>query len=485
METKPEYSLPYFKVLLEAFLTNGQLPDENAGIPLYTILLQLKQNPEIYPSVLTHKVKRQVLFDTLVQFIQGALDQYHYQQQRSLVEQDKQQQIQEWNINQRKANGAELLDFIAKQYPDCFPHEFYQTELLQRQNWEDEDLWLKLSDDWQKAHQFRLNTFLEHYFTTKVPAVWERLSRTLVTIPAFLEENHVDDDVFLQAWCTMGGLWNTVDFKRMQSVIGIQKQYPVLLEVANHMGRTPDASSKESNPVAAASSFKLEHASKSDILGITTGNDLSSLLPQELVLAADKSTESLFLYKYAAKGLQNFNYKSEIFKPVNKLAIKRARNIGPMIVCIDTSGSMEGIPQHIGRALLVKLLQIADAQNRRLYLIAFSVSAQPIDVGIHRTQLLELFNKPAQGDTDGTRMLEQTFSLLQQNTEFMSSDVLWITDFKIPLVNSSLLSNILSHRLNGTQFYGLQIGVVEQNKWKPYFDKIWHLAYKWPKKLGK
>ena len=146
-----------------------------------------------------------------------------------------------------------------------------------------------------------------------------------------------------------------------------------------------------------------------------------------------------------------------------------------MIVCLDTSGSMVGIPEKIAYSLLMKLLEIADRQRRPCFLIAFSVSICPIDVRKERARLLDFFSTTSCGDTDATRMLKATFDLLQSKKEYMNADVLWITDFKIPLPSPKLTDRILEYRKADTHFYGLQLGIAE-NEWIPFFDRVYRLS---------
>ena len=144
--------------------------------------------------------------------------------------------------------------------------------------------------------------------------------------------------------------------------------------------------------------------------------------------------------------------------------------------CLDTSGSMVGIPEKIAYSLLVKLLEIADRQRRPCFLIAFSVSICPIDVRKERARLLDFFSTTSCGDTDATRMLKATFDLLQSKKEYMNADVLWITDFKIPLPSPKLTDRILEYRKADTHFYGLQLGIAE-NEWIPFFDRVYRVDY--------
>ena len=81
--------------------------------------------------------------------------------------------------------------------------------------------------------------------------------------------------------------------------------------------------------------------------------------------------------------------------------------------------------------------------------------------------MLDFFSTTSCGDTDATRMLKATFDLLQSKKEYMNADVLWITDFKIPLPSPKLTDRILEYRKADTHFYGLQLGIAE-NEWIPF-----------------
>lgn len=106
----------------------------------------------------------------------------------------------------------------------------------------------------------------------------------------------------------------------------------------------------------------------------------------------------------------------------------------------------------------------------------FSVSICPIDVRKERARLLDFFSTTSCGDTDATRMLKATFDLLQSKKEYMNADVLWITDFKIPLPSPKLTDRILEYRKADTHFYGLQLGIAE-NEWIPFFDRVYRADY--------
>ena len=55
-----------------------------------------------------------------------------------------------------------------------------------------------------------------------------------------------------------------------------------------------------------------------------------------------------------------------------------------MIVCVDSSASMYGVPQRIEASLLSKLEETAERLNRDCFLIDFSVGIRPIELRSRR-----------------------------------------------------------------------------------------------------
>ena len=88
------------------------------------------------------------------------------------------------------------------------------------------------------------------------------------------------------------------------------------------------------------------------------GNDLNSLLPIEYCYLADDSLRAVFMERYAEKRLQLFDYKSKEADPV-KNDKQKVSGQGPYIICVDTSGSMQG-----DREILARQLNISPQQMK-------------------------------------------------------------------------------------------------------------------------
>ena len=324
---------------------------------------------------------------------------------------------------------------------------------------------------------YELAQIEQDYVTERQPTVQVLLDKYLETVPQWLEQHQCSDDEFAQAWALMGGVWNVVEFERIRHIVRLQYQYPQVLQVAKVLGRIADDEGPSRVALGSGRSQRVEHGAPSDIEGVGVGNDLSALLPLEMAQMADSDLDALFAYKFATRRLQTFNYKSQILHPSHKLQLHRARQKGPMVVCLDTSSSMQGVPSEIAHSLVVKLLQLALQQDRDLLLIPFAVQAKPYDVRRNRARLLDFFRQPVGGDTDATAMLQLTIHTLCSKPEYGCADVLLVSDFQIPMPSDDLMRQLYLLRDNGTKFFGLQIGETLPNKLFSLFDRIWHLPY--------
>lgn len=325
---------------------------------------------------------------------------------------------------------------------------------------------------------YELAQFRQDFINERLPQAQQLLDKYLEVIPEYLAATGCSDDEFEQGWALMGGIWNQVIFEKVRPIVRLQQRYPQVLEVAKVLGRIADNEGSERVPVGGGNQHSVSHSTPSDIAGVGTGNDLSALLPLEMAQMADDELSGLFAYKFATRRLQTFDYKSQILNPTHKLQLHRARPKGPMLVCLDTSASMQGVPTEVAHSLVVKLLQIALRQDRGLLVITFSTRAQAYDVRLNRARLLEFFKSTPDGGTEAESMIEQLVATLCNNPAYAGADVCVVSDFHIPIVNDAHLRQMRQLHEAGTRFYGLQIGENRQPEWNRHFDKIYKIEYK-------
>jgi uncharacterized protein with von Willebrand factor type A (vWA) domain len=98
-----------------------------------------------------------------------------------------------------------------------------------------------------------------------------------------------------------------------------------------------------------------------DVVGVELAGDLGRLVPHELAKLADPSLEKEALRRMVERQLMAREYHAS--EPVAQ---------GPIIVCVDESGSMHGEPVHTAKAIALALAWIARRQRRWCALIAYS-----------------------------------------------------------------------------------------------------------------
>ena len=111
---------------------------------------------------------------------------------------------------------------------------------------------------------------------------------------------------------------------------------------------------------------------------------------------------------------------------------------GPIIVCIDTSGSMRGAPETIAKAVVLQALRTAHAERRGCLLIAFGGPDEIIERDLagsrHPTHdrsglaaLLDLMGQSFDGGTDAQGPIERAIERVHQ-ARWASADLLIVSD---------------------------------------------------------
>ena len=196
-------------------------------------------------------------------------------------------------------------------------------------------------------------------------------------------------------------------------------------------------------------------ASKSDIEGITVGNNLSALLPSEVAMLSDKSTQDIFYRNYAEKRLQVFASASQSTRPDD-------HKDGPVIICVDESSSMSGEPVKTAITLAYAVTIIAKRRHRQVLIVAYSDSHKLMRVeslGRQRKQLLDFLSNVSMGGNNENSMFQWLFrEILPREEKFKTADILCISDFGWVLIEEYVKKLIDAQKASGMKFYGLNIG---------------------------
>lgn len=264
----------------------------------------------------------------------------------------------------------------------------------------------------------------------------------------------------------------TRDYEDKKKVEKYVHRYPQLKEIVDLIGRDKDSSKEEKDTVVYRfmPTTVAKNSSVEEIDRVESGDNLERVLPVELSMPED-----LFYKRFATKELQQFSSPGKD-KPRKIEEHRKDPRLtkGPIIVSIDTSGSMTGRPQQIAFSLLKQLLRMAKKQKRSCYLISFSVRSKSIDLAKPRNwgRIDNFLEQSFSGGTDGEQMLADAIRVLQKGTYEMA-DVLIISDFEFPAPVAATMDKISKEKALGTRFYGLKIGRYGVKGYAKVMDKIW------------
>lgn len=198
---------------------------------------------------------------------------------------------------------------------------------------------------------------------------------------------------------------------------------------------------------------------------VSMGNEASRLLPQELALLSKGETRQDFLRRYAEGKL--LEYSPEAKERLGK---------GPIVCCLDTSGSMKNLDPE-SKAVMLALMGIARKQKRAFSLINFSSPGQqkcwefPNPKDITPEQIVEMAEFFYNGGTDFMNPLDLAIGVIKKS-KFKKADVIFITDGDA-LVNSSWLKTFLKNKKEKKfQVISVQLGDKSANTLKEFSDKV-------------
>ncbi|KAK9838520.1 hypothetical protein WJX81_004867 [Elliptochloris bilobata] len=218
--------------------------------------------------------------------------------------------------------------------------------------------------------------------------------------------------------------------------------------------------------------------------GLTRSGDLSRMLPAEAHLLAagwpraapdggparegSRPARLLHMARRAERGLMSYErtgwLEGEPARITGRLEIRPAAELGPIIVCLDTSGSMAGARETVAKAVALECMRSAHRQQRACYLYAFSGpgDVQELELSTSApsiTQLLAFLRNSFGGGTDVDRPLELSLQRVEEHEEWANADILMVTDGEIGTLSDTVLDRLARARAElGLQVHGLLVG---------------------------
>lgn len=157
-----------------------------------------------------------------------------------------------------------------------------------------------------------------------------------------------------------------------------------------------------------------------EISSVKTGKNIQDTLPSERLNLCNDVTKKDFYRRYSENQLLVYSKESN-----------KEKNKGPIICCIDTSGSMQGKEEMWSKALGIAVLEIAQLQKRDYACILYDSRAEdPIVIKkdeIAPQKIIDIAERFSGGGTSFEAPLKKATDLIKSSA-FKDADILFITD---------------------------------------------------------
>ena len=274
------------------------------------------------------------------------------------------------------------------------------------------------------------------------------------------------------------------DIEQLKNWISYISKDKGVRELCDLMGRLRRAEQTRRQELVKTVSTVTEYVpdinSREEIVGVYLGKDIEHALPQEIALLSDDDTSVLFDMKFVEgrlmcfemEGMQTRSYDVE---EEHMIEVEEEENLGPIIICVDTSGSMQGSPETIAKAVTLFMATRAISQKRNCYLINFSTRIETLDLSgqMGMAKMMAFLQRSFHGGTDVSPALTQALDMMS-NEKYEQSDLLIISDFMMASLPELLYKEISNAKANKNRFYSLAIGDLFLSKrLQEVFDNEW------------
>lgn len=290
-----------------------------------------------------------------------------------------------------------------------------------------------------------------------------------------------------QAWNASLGNWHSINWAQLRATARRMKEDPQLQELVTWLGRWQSNREarewKRRNRPLPQQHWQPNPFGKSEIVGIHHSNHLDQVLPSEIALLSSEETDLIFSLKFLEHKLLTFQYRSldvrlEEDPQAQTLELSDNEAMGPFVLCIDTSGSMFGSPEHVAKGLALAITELALRSKRACYLISFATGVKAMELTGMEQQiesLVAFLNMSFHGSTDLHPALEEASRMLHAE-HFKKADVLVISDFLIPRLDRALIQEIKHLKTTrGVRYHSLLISRNPDSAHVPLpvFDHHW------------
>jgi len=404
----------------------------------------------------------------------GSVERWSRERDLSEGPLDRQEAGRLMALKEGSSTPLEASRFVLSLYPDA-------ARTWDRPIPDDGDHRRALAAAWERWSTMRKSGDRQRRDAADLPGfhqtLWTRMNK-LAEAEGAVKGLLTDRDI---GWDLDAGVWDNLDFRSLEATAAVLEKEPAIQRIAELLGRDYRSRGRPPEPPPQPPSPDADpEPGRTEIRGVRFGDEWASLVSSEAALLAFPETQNLFFKKSAEGELLIWDHFTpapfSVKDPRRTLERQKRNDRGPMVIALDTSGSMRGKPEEVAKAAVLALLRVALEENRACYLINFSSQTRCLDLSELATSLPELLRFlefSFHGGTDLGPALRECLRVLDQGA-FREADILVISDFAVPKIPGAIRKAVRHQQETlGTRFYSLTVSVRPLNDFLNIFDAGW------------
>ena len=325
---------------------------------------------------------------------------------------------------------------------------------------------------------------------------WQPAVEAMDAMDQLLGDNDMDSGS--DGFSHTSSFWKNSGWKELKDLSKRLEDLHELRELVRSLGRGSGRGPMKEAPAEIESPGDPVGLVKSNLVpeetsGLFLSDSLSRMLPSEALLLTSRSDAVRMLWhaKRAERRLMSYEmvgWQDEESRLLDEMEIRPSGELGPIIVCLDTSGSMMGTRETIAKAVTLECLRGATLQKRKCYLYAFSGPEQceELELGTSTARMRPLLDFLAfsfDGGTDVDTPLEKSLEKMRE-ADWSRADILMVTDGEIPNAKPTLKEDLdKAIEEQGLRLHALLVGnrtskAIEQLCTDIHLFKDWKQAEK-------
>ncbi len=277
------------------------------------------------------------------------------------------------------------------------------------------------------------------------------------------------------------GVWHATGWTELDALRRKLERLKELRDLVRNLGRGAGrgplrrAPRQEASAAAPMGVLRSPEAPE-ETRGLCRSDDLGRMLPSEATLlalarpgpgrAGVPAARLLHFARRAERTLLSYERVGWADAPAatrRGSEVRPAAECGPILLCLDTSGSMFGARETVAKALALECMRQARAQRRGCYVYAFSGPGECMEFALALTprgltDMLSFLSASFHGGTDVDEPLRRCVARLR-DAAWRDADILLVSDGEIPEPDPALLGALEEARAeHGLKVHALLVG---------------------------